>query len=151
MGDQRSSARGTFDAVLDTLRREATDRLLHEGTDLQPLAGHPNHAATIQGTAHLRDGSSYVPADELADLYVAERPLAPDPARRYAGDRSVVDELQLTADLTADDLHRIRREFALANHPDRVAVTLRERATRRMTIANALIDEALERARTAKA
>jgi hypothetical protein len=148
MGDQKTSARGTFNAVLDTLKREATDRLLQEGEDLQPLAGHPNHAATIQGTAHLRDGSYYVPVDELADLYVAEGPSVQLPLRSYAGDRSVADELQLTADLTIDDLHRLRREFALANHPDRVAPPLRERATRRMTIANTLIDEALELLRT---
>jgi hypothetical protein len=150
MVDQRSSGRGSFNAVLDTLKREARDRRLNEGADLQHLAGHPNHAATIQGTAHLRDGASYVPADELADLYVADRPAAAVPAPSTAGERSVADELQLTPNLTTDDLHRIRREFALANHPDRVAPPMRERATRRMTIANGLIDAALQLAKTSR-
>jgi hypothetical protein len=54
-----------------------------------------------------------------------------------------VDELHLTPSLSADDLKHLRRRFAKANHPDRVAATAREQATRRMTIANVLIDEAL--------
>ena len=55
----------------------------------------------------------------------------------------VVAELQLTPNLTCDDLARIRREFAKVHHPDRVLPPQREEATRRMTIANSLIDEAL--------
>ena len=41
------------------------------------------------------------------------------------------------------DLKLIRRKFAMANHPDRVAPRVRGHATRRMTIANMLIDGAL--------
>jgi hypothetical protein len=52
-------------------------------------------------------------------------------------------ELHLTPNLTCEDLARIRREFAKLNHPDRVLPPEREEATRRMTIANSLIDEAL--------
>jgi hypothetical protein len=148
MGEPRSGGWSSFDAALDRVQREETDRRLHEGGEPQHLAGHAGHTPTIPGTAHLRDGAAYVPADELAELYIAERLAAP-PAS-YGGNRSVADELQLTADLTMDDLHRIRREFALANHPDRVAPPMRERATRRMTIANALIDEAIQLARTAQ-
>ncbi|MDQ6437215.1 hypothetical protein RB623_24450 [Mesorhizobium sp. LHD-90] len=43
---------------------------------------------------------------------------------------------------TAADFTRIRRRFAFANHPDRVAPHLRERAMVRMKIANMLIDAA---------
>lgn len=71
---------------------------------------------------------------------------APAPNARSEGE-AVHDELRLTSDLTADDLNRIRREFALQNHPDRVTPARRELATRRMTIANALIDEALKQKR----
>jgi hypothetical protein len=56
---------------------------------------------------------------------------------------AVIDELHLTPNLTCEDLARIRREFAKINHPDRVLPPLREEATRRMTIANSVIDEAL--------
>ncbi|MEQ1952513.1 hypothetical protein [Mesorhizobium sp. CN2-181] len=45
-----------------------------------------------------------------------------------------------------EDFHRIRRRFAFANHPDRVAPHLRERAMVRMQVANMLIDEASRRA-----
>jgi len=45
-----------------------------------------------------------------------------------------------------EDFARIRRAFAFANHPDRVAPHLRERASLRMQIANMLIDDARRRA-----
>jgi hypothetical protein len=47
---------------------------------------------------------------------------------------------------TAADCGRLRRSFALLNHPDRVAPHLRERALTRMQVANRLIDEAKRRA-----
>lgn len=46
------------------------------------------------------------------------------------------------------DFSRLRRVFALKNHPDRVAAHLRERALQRMQVANGLIDEAKRRALT---
>ena len=46
----------------------------------------------------------------------------------------------------AADLGRMRRSFAFANHPDRVAPHLRQRAMIRMQVANMLIDEAKRRA-----
>jgi len=54
-------------------------------------------------------------------------------------------ELHLTPNLTPADLKSIRRRFAKKHHPDRVTPEIREQATRRMTIANSLIDEALRR------
>ena len=44
------------------------------------------------------------------------------------------------------ELGRLRRAFALKNHPDRVPLHLRERALQRMQIANGLIDAAKQRA-----
>lgn len=47
-----------------------------------------------------------------------------------------------------DDRERLaerRRQFAKLNHPDRVEADFRERATKRMKIANLLIDEAIRR------
>jgi hypothetical protein len=54
-------------------------------------------------------------------------------------------ELGLLGDLAALDLQQIRRNFAKENHPDRFDPAKREEATRRMTLANMLIDEALKR------
>ena len=63
----------------------------------------------------------------------------------------MVDELHITPNLTSTDLKLIRRRFAKANHPDRVAPAVRDQATRRMTIANSLIDEALRGCQAAPA
>jgi hypothetical protein len=57
---------------------------------------------------------------------------------------TVAAELGLTAELTRGDLQRIRRAFALQNHPDRLHPSRRDNATRRMTTANALIDKAIK-------
>lgn len=59
-----------------------------------------------------------------------------------------IDPEEIAAELRAaharapKDFDRLRREFALANHPDRVEPRLRERALVRMQIANMLIDNA---------
>jgi len=59
---------------------------------------------------------------------------------------SLASELGLRPGLTPPQLRRIRRSFALDNHPDRLDPGQREAATRRMTAANSLIDEALRQA-----
>ena len=62
-----------------------------------------------------------------------------------AGPRSVADELHITAQMSLSDLNRLRREYALANHPDRAGSADREDATRRMMLANMLIDREINR------
>lgn len=100
---------------------------------------------------------SYISAGFLARLYADDAPTGepepepqpepkaepPPPLPPRSDHEVVVGELHLTPDLTAHDLARIRREFAKVHHPDRVAAPCRAEATRRMTIANVLIDEAL--------
>lgn len=58
----------------------------------------------------------------------------------------IARELRLTGRETPDALDRIRRDFAFANHPDRVSEDLRDRAIIRMQIANRMIDDAKARA-----
>jgi len=48
---------------------------------------------------------------------------------------------------TRADLNRLRRRFALANHPDRASAASRERSSARLSVANSLIDEAYKNAR----
>jgi hypothetical protein len=67
-------------------------------------------------------------------------PEASDPA-------SLLAELGLRVGMSRAELKRLRREFALRNHPDRLDASRREIASRRMKTANALIDAALRRAR----
>ncbi|WP_246677011.1 hypothetical protein [Mesorhizobium sp. B2-4-15] len=59
---------------------------------------------------------------------------------------SIAAELGLDQPKGAADFGRMRRSFAFANHPDRVAPHLRQRAMVRMQVANMLIDEAKRRA-----
>jgi hypothetical protein len=83
--------------------------------------------------------------DTLTELYV-EKPQHPSPAEpaHYTG---VAEELGLRPGLTPRELNASRRSFALANHPDRVPPPRRNEATRRMAIANILIDRALRESR----
>jgi hypothetical protein len=60
----------------------------------------------------------------------------------------ILTELGLDANFTESDVALLRREFALRNHPDRVQSELRELATRRMMIANDLMDRYIARLRT---
>jgi hypothetical protein len=56
-------------------------------------------------------------------------------------------ELGLNSGFSEADIATLRREFALRNHPDRVRADLRELATRRMMIANDLMDSYVARIR----
>ena len=60
--------------------------------------------------------------------------------------KSIAAELGLDVPAAKVDFGRIRRNFAFANHPDRVAPHLRQHAMVRMQVANMLIDEAKRRA-----
>lgn len=68
--------------------------------------------------------------------------LAPPPS---TAPFDIAQELGLTGREAPEALDRIRREFAFANHPDRVAEDLRDIAITRMQIANRMIDDAKER------
>lgn len=59
--------------------------------------------------------------------------------------QEIADELAISLSDTLQSLGEKRRTFAKANHPDSVAPLFRENATKRMTLANHLIDEAIRR------
>ncbi len=59
----------------------------------------------------------------------------------------ILSELGLHSGATEEEIALLRREFALRNHPDRVPAELRDIATRRMMIANDLMDRYVERLR----
>lgn len=92
------------------------------------------------------------PAGDFAQRYETDgRQAASVPAVQGSVMETVAAELGLTRELTVDDLNRVRRDFALANHPDRVAPALGHYATQRMTAANTLIDQALKQKRNQSA
>jgi len=80
--------------------------------------------------------------DETPGIQTPE-PEAPLPP---ADPESIAAELGISHARRQRDFDRIRREFALANHPDRVEPRLRENALQRMQIANMLIDQAKQKA-----
>jgi hypothetical protein len=80
----------------------------------------------------------------LADVDLADPGMAREAALPPVDPASIAAELGL--DRPGADLRRLRRDFAFANHPDRVAPHLRQRAAVRMQVANMLIDEARRKA-----
>ncbi|MGE3066982.1 MAG: hypothetical protein AB7K67_15470 [Hyphomicrobiaceae bacterium] len=99
------------------------------------------------------------PAERLARIYFDEPPaewqVADDlqPGVQQAPVellRSVADELRISPQMTVSDLRRLRRAFALANHPDRVDPSNRADATERMTVANTIIDKAMKERQTSR-
>jgi hypothetical protein len=87
--------------------------------------------------AALLDQAKLVLAGEEPKLEEKLPPIDPD---------SIAVELGLNGPGKGIDFGRMRRSFAFANHPDRVAPHLRQRAMIRMQVANMLIDEAKRRA-----
>ncbi|MDN2565966.1 hypothetical protein N1F89_07015 [Aquibium sp. A9E412] len=90
-------------------------------------------------------------AAAYAEAGAGEAPRATEPAGADASPppplppiepEAVAAELGLSGRKVPADLDRLRRDFAFANHPDRVPEALRARAMIRMQIANMLIDEA---------
>lgn len=81
-----------------------------------------------------------------AEAEVVEEPVEPEEAEQPSIDpEAIAAELGL-AEAKPADLAKMRRSFALANHPDRVAPHLRQRAMVRMQLANMMIDDAKRRA-----
>ena len=71
------------------------------------------------------------------------QPSPREPARRPSDTSAeIATELGLDAGLTLDQLTSRWRDFVWRNHPDRQPVAARERANRRVAIANTLYDRA---------
>ncbi|WP_258045458.1 hypothetical protein [Mesorhizobium sp. NBSH29] len=77
-------------------------------------------------------------------LAAADQPPMPEPLPIEP--ELIARELGLEKLNAPRELGRLRREFAFRNHPDRVPAHMRERAIKRMQVANMLIDEAKCRA-----
>lgn len=138
---------GNFRSFLDMLGSDEQDEgeaARQPASNARPRLRHPR--SLPDRPARMLDDRRercYVPLDRLARLYGEDRPEDAQPLYAPADDASVADELRLGSARTGEDLRRIRRSFAMRNHPDRVPAWLRDEATRRMTIANMLIDRAM--------
>ncbi|WP_158815853.1 hypothetical protein [Methylocapsa sp. S129] len=83
----------------------------------------------------------------LAWIGEQDGPTAIVESRRPAGDtaEAILDELGLSENLTYEELNQARRLYMWRNHPDRHDEAQRESATRRVAIANMLVDRAQAR------
>ncbi len=160
MKSPNASKRDEFIEALEEARRAATGSM-DEPAD-EPLRPETLHPASFEFRRVIDDLAvkvrSYVSANILSRLYAenASQPEAqhrteappratPPPLPPKSDQDAVLDELHLTPNLSAGDLVKLRRDYAKTHHPDRVQPDNRDEATRRMTIANVLIDEALRR------
>lgn len=127
----------------------------------------PEESASAKGSRRPRGAAAHLHqlADRLFELvgratpaatsfdpyseHQHEVPVAPQVAKP-TDPKSVAAELRITAQMSFSDLNRLRREFALANHPDRVGAGLQENATHRMMVANMLIDREIKRRGSAR-
>jgi len=170
MASFNAHSRDEFLRALEEARRAAMGA--EEETSAPRAASQPRGGVEFLRTLENMAGrvKTYVSTRILAGLYAERDPVeAADTAAREVPPQApppqpppqppkpaksehetVVEELHLTSNLSADDLKHLRRQFAKVNHPDRVSAAAREQATRRMTIANVLIDEALRGKRAAR-
>ncbi|MCM2473106.1 hypothetical protein HGO38_06400 [Rhizobium sp. CG5] len=144
-----------FQSVLQRLEDEAAEAADDDTS--------PSHRISGLGSGFVWESAAPSPADveRTRDLYldlmpeetappeepaaVAEPPpIMPDHLARTAP-MQVAEDLALSPADTLQILTEKRRSFARANHPDGVADPFRDKATRRMQIANLLIDEAIAR------
>jgi hypothetical protein len=141
MADRRSDA---FERALDEAGRR--DNAPHD-SDAGPTGG-----ARVRRVAfgpapgsggRARFGLALDWTDEPTDPAPPPQTPPREPAGR-SGETSaeIATELGLSAALTLDQLTSRWRDFVWRNHPDRQPVAARERANRRMAIANTLYDRA---------
>ena len=137
---QTSDPAAPFDSVLDELSRR------HEAPSASLSPAHPAPAAPAGGwTYAAAETPAVFSSVAAAEMYVD--PDVPFTTANRSVEEAVADELQLSDALEPPDLERIRRTFAYRNHPDRVGPAHKMQASRRMTVANVLIDQALKAAK----
>jgi hypothetical protein len=134
---------GNFRSILDMLGPDGHDEDIASATPARREQPIGNFRDGYERLSDERRERRYIPLERLARLYGEDRSESTMPPVWPADDATIAAELRLASARTGEDLRRIRRSFALRNHPDRVPAWLRDEATRRMTIANALIDRAM--------
>ncbi|ANL35371.1 MULTISPECIES: hypothetical protein [Rhizobium] len=146
-----------FQSVLERLKAEDETGEDAEAPAVHRVSGLGTGLAfdVMQGisVAAQRVGEAYFDHLDLdAAARLAEKPVAapapvmPDHLSRTTPE-DVAAELAISAADTPMTLSDKRRAFARLNHPDGVALPFRDNATKRMMLANLLIDEALRRLR----
>lgn len=147
-----------FQSVVERLSDEDSDDTTNEES---PAVSHRIHgmpgnyladSLTIEPQAATRLQEAYLfLMDDAPVEEPATPPPPPDPVRVMPAHLVRLSIEEIAEDLgiaPTDDREKLaerRRLFAKLNHPDKVDADFRERATKRMKIANLLIDEAMRR------
>ena len=145
---------GTFDAVLDLVgEQRAGLRARGSWSGIRGLnvgfvgaASGPDgrrHGAPLGADFYGDDADLFAPPDMAAK---PETPVLEVSIFKRLSREEVAADIGLLPSDTPAELRLKRRDFARANHPDRIPEEWREAATTRMKIANLLIDEALRKA-----
>jgi hypothetical protein len=148
-----------FADVLDQIRPSETDADTEMAASIAPSQAHQPHDWLLQmlsglaPSGHGERAQATPPVFEASYLEDAVLEDAVEPlleAIASCEQDAIAEELGLSENLSANDLKKLRRTFARANHPDRLAPSQREIATHRMTIANMLIDRELQQKSSAR-
>jgi hypothetical protein len=145
MTNSQSKEEAEFTRILELALRAKAAEAQHAEERRHDWA-HAVDSQIQSALEELLSSPAYVPIGRLAQLYGDEGSAAGHERARDL-DQFLAEELHLNPDLTADELRRLRRQFAIYNHPDRVMASERDRATRRMALVNVLIDRALREKR----
>ncbi len=154
---RRPTLTHAFERALDDARFDAPLGSDSDADANQSEGPAQKFQSALETLPELAGSSKYVGASSLAAAYMAEAeqaaetpkpprepPRAPRTERPQPAKRP--QPIKLRPGLAVRDLKRLRRQYALDNHPDRVPVEMREEAARVMAEANAAIDKALKRA-----
>jgi hypothetical protein len=150
-----------FQSVLNRLKEEDEDAPEEAAPVSHRVAGFTTSLAfdVMEGVSapSARPGQAYLDNLEVEatpdTIEASPAPAAPEPepdpvmpahlARTTPQD--IAAELAISQHDTVHSLSDKRRSFAKANHPDGVHPLFRDNATKRMTVANLMIDEAIRR------
>jgi hypothetical protein len=149
---RRPTLTHAFERALDDARFEVPSAS-ETGEDSNPSEDTTQRFKdALESLPELSGAARYVAAHSLAQAYKAEAEQSemPKAAREPRAERPQPvrrpQPIKLRPGLAVRDLKRLRRQYALANHPDRVPAEMREEAARVMAEANAAIDKALKQA-----
>lgn len=137
-----------FETVLDGLEEEVDEEEDEEEDEASTRIRGMN--ASFVGRDWGSERESELDLSALFDGFppdpIVAEPALPDWAGRLS-DAEIAADLALETCRSEQALRERRRAFALENHPDRVPDDYRDQATRRMKVANHLIDTALTKYR----
>jgi hypothetical protein len=139
------AANRDFSSLLDELLDAA--HVVPDEAETAPSV-HVDYLAVAEELNHI----SITPSEAIAEYQALSEdapPIQPEMEEIFAIEalpstdpEEIARELCIARISVSHELDRVRRDFAFANHPDRVDPWLRERCELRMQIANQLIDDA---------